>query len=166
MAASAQNDDDDVISGINVTPLVDVTLVLLIIFMVTATYIVANSIPVDLPEASTGEEVASTVAVYIDSEGAIYLDNRPMEDEALLAELRRAQKSSADVRAIISADRNIRHSRFVHAVDLVRKAGIARFAIDIQHRAGEVSEEAEMGSDSAPSAKRSVDASGLVARAR
>jgi len=134
MPAVNQDDEDEVISAINVTPMVDVTLVLLIIFMVTATYIVANSIPVDLPEASTGEEVASTVVVYISRDGVIHLDNRPMNDDTLLAALRRAQKNHTDVRAIISADRNIRHGRFVHAVDIVRKAGIARFAIDIQQR--------------------------------
>lgn len=140
MPAVNQDDDDEVISAINVTPLVDVTLVLLIIFMVTATYIVANSIPIDLPEASTGEEVASTVVVYIDRQGVIHLDNRPMEDQVLLAALRHAQENNTDVRAIISADRNIRHSRFVHAVDLVRQAGIARFAIDIQQHSGDVAE--------------------------
>jgi biopolymer transport protein ExbD len=143
MPAVNQDDDDEVISAINVTPLVDVTLVLLIIFMVTATYIVANSIPVDLPEASTGEEVASTVVVYIDRGGVIHLDNRPMADDALQAALERARKSSTDIRDIISADRNIRHSRFVHAVDIVRKAGIARFAIDIQERPGESRDEAD-----------------------
>lgn len=166
MAASTQDDDDDIISAINVTPLVDVTLVLLIIFMVTATYIVANSIPVDLPEASTGEEVASTVAVYIDREGTIYLDNRPMEDERLLASLRSAQKNNTDVRAIISADRNIRHSRFVHAVDIVRKAGIARFAIDIQTRPGETVDEVEVSEAGEGGSAGTKGLAGLVARAR
>lgn len=155
MAATSQQDDDEVISAINVTPMVDVTLVLLIIFMVTATYIVANSIPVDLPEASTGEEVASTVVVYISRDGVIHLDNRPMDDDTLLAALRRAQKNHTDVRAIISADRNIRHGRFVHAVDIVREAGIARFAIDIQQRP---SDETARGEE--------ADVDEVVARAR
>ena len=134
MPAVNQDDDDEVISAINVTPLVDVTLVLLIIFMVTATYIVANSIPVDLPQASTGEEVASTLVVYINKQGVMHLDNRPMNDSGMLEALRRAKAENDEVRAIISADRRIVHDRFVHAVDLVRQAGIARFAIDIQDR--------------------------------
>jgi biopolymer transport protein ExbD len=137
MGAGTQDDDDDVISAINVTPLVDVTLVLLIIFMVTASVIVANAIPVDLPEASTGEETASTVVVYIGRDGTTHLDNRPMNDEQLLAALRRAKQGSEEVRAIISADRSISHGRFVRVVDIVRRAGIPRFAIDIQERAGE-----------------------------
>lgn len=137
MAAVNSSDDDEVISAINVTPLVDVTLVLLIIFMVTATYIVANSIPVDLPEASSGEEVASTVVVYIDQSGSLHLDGQAVEDEIFLETLRRTKSTSSDVRAIISADRRIQHSRFVQAVDLVRQAGIARFAIDVERREGE-----------------------------
>ena len=134
MAFGSKSDDDDVISGINVTPLVDITLVLLIIFMVTASVIVANSIPVDLPSASTGEEVSSTVVVHIDRDGALHLDGVAMDDNSLLAELRRAREANAETRAIISADRNIRHARFVLAVDLVRRAGIARFAIDVEAR--------------------------------
>jgi len=140
MPAVNQDDDDEIISAINVTPLVDVTLVLLIIFMVTATYIVANSIPVDLPEAASGEEVASTVVVYIDRTGVLHIDGKAVSDNKVLGVLKRAQKAAkqnkADIRAIISADQNIRHRRFVRAVDLVRKAGIARFAIGIDQADG------------------------------
>jgi biopolymer transport protein ExbD len=140
MAASTQDNDDEIISAINMTPLVDVTLVLLIIFMVTASYIVANSIPVDLPEAATGEEVASTVVVSIDDEGQFHLDGQSIEDERLLASLTQAKQANNELRAIISADRRIRHARFVHAVDIVRRAGISRFAIDIQQRPNESAE--------------------------
>ena len=148
MPSVNQDDDDEVISAINVTPLVDVTLVLLIIFMVTATYIVANSIPVDLPEASTGEEVASTVVVYINSEGILHIDGKAVPDDKVLNVLKRAQRAAkqnkADIRAIISADRNIRHRRFVRAVDLVRKAGIARFAIGIDAEPNDDQDTVEM----------------------
>ena len=133
----AQQDDDDVISAINVTPLVDVTLVLLIIFMVTATVIVSHSIPVDLPEASTGEEVASTVVVFIDKRGVLHLDGEPTTEAKLLDTLRKARAADEEIRAIISADRRVRHGKFVGAVDIVRKAGIARFAVDVQARGGE-----------------------------
>jgi len=148
-AAQNDDDDDDVISAINVTPLVDVTLVLLIIFMVTATYIVTNSIPVDLPEASTGEEVASTVAVFVDRRGMFHIDGKAVPDDQILAALRRAQQaakqSKAELRAIISADQNIKHGRFVKAVDLVRQAGISRFAIGIQEVGRDDDEDHEEG---------------------
>lgn len=151
--ATEQRDEEEAITGINVTPLVDITLVLLIIFMVTATYIVANSIPVDLPEASSGEEVASTVVVYIDRTGTLHIDGKAVPDDKVLATLARAQKSAkqnkADIRAIISADREIKHYRFVRAVDLVRKAGIARFAIGIDDT-GDAEQEVEPEEEDAP----------------
>jgi biopolymer transport protein ExbD len=69
MAQTANQDDDEMIVGINVTPLVDVVLVLLVIMMVTATYIAARTIPVDLPKGATGEATSAPVAVSIDAGG-------------------------------------------------------------------------------------------------
>jgi len=68
--------DDDLITGINVTPLVDVVLVLLIILMVTASYIVSKAIPMDLPHADTGQSDTQprTLTVSIDQSGQLFLD--------------------------------------------------------------------------------------------
>ena len=77
------NDESEVIAIINVTPLVDVVLVLLIVLMVTAGYIVAKSIPVDLPKAQTGEPSGTTLAVSIDSSGALYLDAVRLDEDGL-----------------------------------------------------------------------------------
>jgi len=68
----SSRDDEDLITGINVTPLVDVVLVLLIILMVTATAIVSKTIPMELPKASTGEQTPATLAVSIDQYGQIF----------------------------------------------------------------------------------------------
>ena len=68
MANGQERGDPTIISSINVTPLVDVVLVLLVILMVTAGYIVARSIPVDLPTGATGESTAAALAITIDSE--------------------------------------------------------------------------------------------------
>ena len=65
MAGSSKNDDDGLIAGINVTPLVDVTLVLLIIFMVTAKIIVSQGMPMDLPKAASGEALQTVFAVEL-----------------------------------------------------------------------------------------------------
>ena len=73
MAASASN-DDEMITGINVTPLVDITLVLLVILMVTASYVVSKAIPMELPRGATGEATPTTLSVSIDREGRTYLD--------------------------------------------------------------------------------------------
>ena len=126
-----QNQDDDIIADINVTPLVDVMLVLLVIFMVTATYIVAQSIPVDLPEAGTGEDIVTTFAITITADGTFYLDGAPATDETIRVAIDKAKANNEDIRVIIAADKNVSHGVFVHAIDLVRKQGVSKFAINI-----------------------------------
>ena len=131
MGAGARRNDDEIISDINITPFVDVSLVLLIIFMVTATYIVAKSIPVDLPEAGTGEDVVTTFAVTMTKDGNMYLDGAKIDEGKLAKKLSLAHGKNADVRVIIDADKELTHGRVVHVIDLVRKQGVSKFAINI-----------------------------------
>ncbi len=127
------SDDGSLIGEINVTPMVDVTLVLLIIFIVTATYIIAQSIPVDLPKASTGEEVTSPIAITITKDGSIYYEGTKVSDlDELKSKVKKAKQRQMDVRAVIAADRDIKHGKFVAVVNIIREAGIARFAINIK----------------------------------
>jgi biopolymer transport protein ExbD len=135
MAGGAQADDDGMIAGINVTPFVDIALVLLIIFMVTAKYIVSRpQIPVDLPNATSGQtpQDNQTMSVTIDRTGQIFVDARPVTEEQLLAIAREKKRLNRDVRAIISADQAVPHGRFVTAVDVIRNAEISRFAIQTE----------------------------------
>ena len=133
MAGGAQQDDDGAITGINVTPFVDIALVLLIIFMVTAKYIVTpQAIPVDLPRASTSNAVSVAVAVSIDASGAIFADARPVTEEQLITTMRDRHRENAEVRAIIAADARVPHGRVVHVIDLVRRASVTKFAIQTQ----------------------------------
>jgi biopolymer transport protein ExbD len=126
-------DDDDLISGINVTPLVDVVLVLLIIFMVTATYIVRASIEVDLPRAAHGGEATGTIlSVIVTRDGQVWLDGARRTEEELVARTRAAVARDADARAIISADKGALHGAVVRVIDLVRGAGVTRFAIHVE----------------------------------
>ena len=104
MAGGARSgDDDDLITDINVTPLVDVVLVLLIILMVTATAIVSKTIPMELPKAATGEQTPSTLAVSIDQSGQVFLDTIPVTAEELRTQVRAARENDADIRAVIRA---------------------------------------------------------------
>jgi biopolymer transport protein ExbD len=131
MAGGSKFNDEEMITDINITPFVDVALVLLIIFMVTATYIVAQSIPVDLPEAGTGEDVVTTFAVTITKDGAIYLDGAKLDEPTLRKKIRLARSENEDVRIIIAADKTVEHGKVVHIIDLVRKEGVSKFAINI-----------------------------------
>jgi biopolymer transport protein ExbD len=131
--ASGGNGEDDLISGINITPLVDIVLVLLIIFMVTATYIVREAIEVDLPRAAHGgEATGTTLAVVVTRDGTIYLDGVRRSDQELSVRTREAVAKDRDTRAIISADRASLHGAVVHVIDVVKGAGVSRFAINIE----------------------------------
>jgi biopolymer transport protein ExbD len=133
MAGGAADNDDEGITGINVTPLVDVTLVLLIIFMVTASYIVKETIEVELPRAAHGgETVQKTFAVLVTRDGKMFLNGVPVDDGALVAEVQRARSAGEDVQAIVGADKNATHGAVTHLLDVLKGAGVTKFAIQIE----------------------------------
>jgi biopolymer transport protein TolR len=133
MAGSSGNDDDDIIVGINVTPLVDIVLVLLIVFMVTATYIVRASIEVDLPRAAHGgETTGALLSVIITRDGDVFLDGVKRTEAELIARSREAAAANPEARAIISADKGALHGAVVRVIDVVKGAGISRFDINIE----------------------------------
>jgi len=126
--------DDEMISGINVTPLVDITLVLLIIFMVTTSYIVKEAIEVTLPRTTNAgvSTSAGPLAITLTKEGGIYVDGVRRSEEELKALARAAALRDSDTRALISADRDALHGSVVHVIDLVKGEGLSRFAINIE----------------------------------
>ena len=118
-----------IISGINVTPLVDVTLVLLIIFIVTAKLVVAPAVPLDLPRASQGEEVQVVFSVLLPVDGSILVNGASVPDHNTLSE--RARAALADdpaLRAVIQADGELSHRRVIAALDALKRAGVTRIA--------------------------------------
>lgn len=133
MAGFASNKPSAPITGINVTPLVDITLVLLIIFMVTAKLVVSRAMPLDLPKAATGGEVQQVFALSLHADGRTLVDGAPVvTDEGLLAQARSALKRDAEVRAVVQADGSVPHRRVMHALDVLRQAGLARVAFGVQ----------------------------------
>jgi biopolymer transport protein TolR len=132
MAGGANLDDDDIISGINVTPLVDIMLVLLIIFMLTANIINNPAIQVDLPKASTGEATEpTTIALTLTEDGSIYLNGELTTKPALIAYLPEVAKADEKAQALIAADKAVPHGKVIQLIDLVRQMGVYRFALNI-----------------------------------
>ena len=137
MAGGSQGDVDEGIVGINVTPLVDITLVLLIIFMVTAPMIVNNpSIKVELPKAATGDEtLKSTLALTLQREPAggysIYANGEKTDEPGVKKLIPDMLGKNKDLQAIIAADRIVSHGDVVHVIDMVKRAGVHRFAINV-----------------------------------
>ncbi len=124
--------DEEFISDINVTPLVDVVLVLLVILMVTATTLASQGIPVDLPRSSTGENTSVLLAITLDAKGGTFLDAHPVSDAALRSQVRAARARDPQLRSMIAADGNVHHRRVVAIVDLLRQEGVTRFALNVQ----------------------------------
>jgi biopolymer transport protein ExbD len=129
MAAPSGQPGNGIISGINVTPLVDVMLVLLVIFIVTAKIIVTPAVPLDLPRAAHGEEVQVVLSVIIPVRGAVLVDGAPLpNDEALAEKVRPAATSNPELRAVIQADGDVPHRRVIRILDELKGAGITRVA--------------------------------------
>ncbi len=148
---------DEAIVGINVVPLVDIVLVLLIIFMVTATIMVKPAIEMELPRAETGERAErNQISLLLGADGSVALGAerlRPAQVPARLAsavaryqEERRqglaargeppspallARLTRQELTLVIQADRRVSHGRVIRHIDLARKAGIAKYAFDV-----------------------------------
>jgi biopolymer transport protein ExbD len=132
MAGGASDDDDGLISAINVTPLVDVTLVLLIIFMVTAKIIVSQGMPMDLPKAASGEEMQMVFSVEMLETGKTFVDSRAVaSDDVVGAMAREALTKNKDLRAVIRADQKVQHGRVIHMLDLLKQAKISKIAFAV-----------------------------------
>jgi biopolymer transport protein ExbD len=133
MAGGASNDDDDgLISAINVTPLVDVVLVLLIIFMVTARIIHSQGLPMDLPQAAKGDAIQTIFSVELSVDGKTVVDSEYVtSDEAITELAKKGRTKNPDLRAVIRADRKVEHGRVIHVLDLLKRAGIAKIAFAV-----------------------------------
>jgi biopolymer transport protein TolR len=130
MAGAANTDDDELISAINVTPLVDIVLVLLIVLMVTSNYLVNKSINVELPKAATGEATTPTLSISLDVAGKLYIDGQGVEEAALQQRIHAAYAADKDVKAVISADGRVTHAQVVAVIDLLRREKVTKFAIN------------------------------------
>ena len=132
--ASFGGDDDNgrMIVDINVTPLVDITLVLLIIFMVTASYIVSPAIKVDLPKAASGsDQTKTTLAITISKDNQVYLNGERSSDQRIVDYIHGELPTNPDLQAIIAADKVVSHGDVIHVIDLVKRSGVHRFALNV-----------------------------------
>jgi biopolymer transport protein ExbD len=123
------------ITGINVTPLVDITLVLLIIFMVTAKLIVRHDLlSVDLPRAAAGGAGAQEIfTVVLSAHGDIAVGGvQAASDETLRALARQSLARHPDLRAAIAADGAVPHRRVIHVLDLLQQAGVSRIGFGVE----------------------------------
>jgi biopolymer transport protein ExbD len=120
------------IADINITPLVDVCLVLVIIMMVAATAIVAKTMKVQLPKAHTAEGPAAKPAtVTMLKDGSLRWDDHPASEAEIKRELTERAAADPDTSLVLSADKEVMHGKVVHILDVARGAGITKFAINV-----------------------------------
>jgi biopolymer transport protein ExbD len=132
MAGSLYKDEEDsAITDINVTPFVDVVLVLLVVFMITAKLIVARGVEIDKPKAATGGEVQSTLRVSVTKEGDLFVNgDKYVDDAAAVARIKELAATTDKPKAIIAGSKVGAYGNVMRAIDLVQQAGVTAIALE------------------------------------
>jgi biopolymer transport protein ExbD len=130
MAISASGSHDEVVSEINVTPLVDVMLVLLVVFIVTAP-LLSNAVTVNLPKTAINSPPVQkkALSVSIDAQSKIYIDRNPVTLEGLEAELKKLGAGDPDVAVQLNADQAVNYGVVAKAISSVDHAGVKRLSV-------------------------------------
>ena len=120
------------IAAINVTPLVDVVLVLLVILMVASTYIVAQTLKVQLPKAHTTDGTADKPStVQLMKDGRLRWNEEDVNDATLAQKIKAAAVADPEMSLVVSADKEVQHGSVVHIMDMAKVAGVTKFAINV-----------------------------------
>jgi biopolymer transport protein ExbD len=132
--AHAQSHDDETITGINVTPLVDIMLVLLLVFMIATHLDQPSAIGVNLPRASTASEPpVSALNIVIAKDGNVRLDGKAASLALIEAT---AKRGNEETTALVSADKGVTYDRVVGVVDAVRRGGVYKLALNVDLEEG------------------------------
>jgi len=129
---SLYNDSDEAsITDINMTPFVDVVLVILVVFIVTAKMIVARGVEIDKPKAATGGEVQSTLRISVTEKGDLFVNGDPfVDDVAAIARIKEIAATSSKPKAIIAGSRVGPYGNVMRAIDLAQQAGVTAIALE------------------------------------
>jgi len=115
---------------INITPMLDVVFIMLIFFIVTASFVKESGIDVNKPEGKTAQaKEQANILIAIDSEGAIWIDRRQVDPRAVRANIERLHAENPQGTVVIQADRDARTGVLVQVMDAARQAGVYDVAI-------------------------------------
>ena len=125
-----KDDDESAITDINVTPFVDVALVLLVIFMVTARIIVSRGVEVEKPKSTVGVDLPGTVVITVDAKGVLYIKGEPYPDRAKAkSRLTELAKKDPNAKAIIVGDTKAAYGAIFAAIELAKTSGIQSISL-------------------------------------
>ncbi len=132
MGAGSPKDDNGTITDINITPMVDIMLVLLIIFMVTANFIKKDSLNINLPKvAASDPNVRESTQVAMTNKGEFYLDGRAVTESFLIEALTKEAKYRPNLRVTLSADESISYGSVSRLMGLMRRGGVTKIALSV-----------------------------------
>ena len=134
--AGSFNDQDEPIAEINVVPLVDIILVVLIIFMVTAPLVLKPSIDVNLPQASTSSEKTETksIEVVVGKTGELFLDGKSVDLEQLKVAVSDQAKNSPESSVVLTADKDVTLDGLTKIIDAIKGSGVKKVGFSIQKK--------------------------------
>jgi biopolymer transport protein ExbD len=142
MAGVTGDDDDDGITQINVVPLVDIMLVLLVIFMVTTEFVnqelknrIPMSVDIQLPKAASSQDTnPALLSLVLNSEGEIFLNGKPSSTQAVKDYVLMLQSQGKKLEAVLAADERLTHGQVVEVIDALRVLGVGDVAINTKRQ--------------------------------
>ncbi|HOD16306.1 MAG TPA: biopolymer transporter ExbD [Spirochaetota bacterium] len=131
--ATLPGGDDDEIGYINITPMVDVLLVLLVIFMVTANFLKQESVNINLPKVNASDpNVAKSVQIALTRDGKLLMEGLDTTEDRMVAYLAREAKYRPNMRVTLSADERLSYGTIARAMGLIRQSGVTRIALSVK----------------------------------
>ncbi|HEY1405399.1 MAG TPA: biopolymer transporter ExbD [Spirochaetota bacterium] len=133
MAIGSNKSDDGVISDINITPMVDVILVLLVIFMVTANFLKKESININLPKVAAADaNIKESTQIALTRDGRFFLEGKTVTEGDLVQSISREAKIRPNMRVTLSADENIAYGNVSKLMGVLRKCGVTKIALSVK----------------------------------
>jgi len=132
MAMGSSKDEDGIISDINITPMVDIMLVLLVIFLVTANFLKKESLNINLPKVAAADaNIKESKQVALTKDGKFFLEGKSVTEDALVQELTREVKYRPNMRVTLSADENLSYGTVSRVMGILRRCGVTRMALSV-----------------------------------
>ncbi len=132
MAMGSSKDEDGVISDINITPMVDIMLVLLVIFIVTANFLKKESLNINLPKVAAADaNIKESKQVAVTKEGKFFLEGTAVTEDALVHEITREIKFRPNMRVTLSADESLSYGTVSRVMGILRRCGVTRMALSV-----------------------------------
>ena len=133
MGMGTDKGEDGVISDINITPMVDIILVLLVIFMVTANFMKKESININLPRVTAADpNIRESKQIAVTRDGKFFIEGNVVSEQVMMNDMTREAKYRPNMRVTLSADENLSYGSVSKLMGLLRRCGVTRIALSVK----------------------------------